>query len=326
MTVLWIVCGVLTGVLFLLARRLHQARDRVGHLQARLASVLGRDSTGVSIWGPDGRLVACNERFREFYPDVPIKRGLELEDLVRFTATRGLVQVPEEELESWVAACLSGRQESRRDVVRAADGRWLALDIGPTDRGETLMLYTDVTDGHDAEVVGTELTAQLAARTAEVHLLLHLVDAISNQDSFDTAAGRLVALVCEWAEWPVGHVYRIDSNTSLASPIRATVHASEAFDTLRTALQSEEPHPAADLAERVFRSGRVVWVANLGSDPTFSDERRAVMKGIRGACGVPITRDERVVGVIEFLSPAPLVPSPSRTAVLKAAGAILGSV
>lgn len=326
MVVLWVVCAALVGALFLVALRLHQSRERVGQVQARLASVLGRNSTGLSIWSSDGRLVACNERFREFYPDVPINRGLEFEDLVRFTVTRGLVQVPDDEVESWVTTRLAGRNEPTHDVVRTAEGRWLAVDVGPTDHGEMLMLYTDVTERRDAEIGIVELTAQVRAREAEGDLLLGVVEATSGADSFESAARRLVDLVCDWAGWPVGHAYRVDAEASLVFPLPETRRTSDAFASLQTAWDDVTPRPAEDLVGRVLQTGRVVWVASLQSDPTFSAEQRAIMTNIRGACGVPIARGGRVVGVLEFLSPEPLVPSPSQTALLRAVGEILGSV
>ena len=47
--------------------------------------------------------------------------------------------------------------------------------------------------------------------------------------------------------------------------------------------------------------GRVVWVANVESDPTFPAARLASMPGIRGACGVPVKRGEQVVAVLDLL-------------------------
>ena len=327
MAVLWVICALLAVVLFLVARRLYQARARVERLESRLASVLVRGETGLSVWSSEGRLVACNARFREFYPDVPIKHGLELEDLVRFTVTRGLVQVPEDEIESWVNERLAGMYQPRHDVARTADGRWLAFDIGPTNHGEILMLYTDVTDTHDAGTRRDELVAQVGARSAELDLLLRVVEISGHAGTFASAAQPIIGVVCEWTGWPEGHAYRVDLDTDQVEPIRDTLQAgNDAFASLRTALADERPHAARDLVGRVLRSGRVVWVAHVDSDPTFSGERREIMKGVRGACGVPVTSGDRVVAVLEFLSREPLVPVPSQAALLEAIGTILGWV
>ena len=119
----------LAAAAFLLARRLHAARGHAARLGARLAAVLAARGAGLAVWSRDGRLVACNPRFREFYPDVPIRPGVELEDLVRATVTRGLVQVPEAEVEGVGAGAAGGRPRGgvrrgahrRRPLARDAD-------------------------------------------------------------------------------------------------------------------------------------------------------------------------------------------------------------
>ena len=173
MSTIWVALLLLPLVLVigLLARRLHQARARGALVEARLAAVLAAAGTGLSVWTAEGRLAACNARFRELYPDVPLKPGLELEDLLRFTATRGLVQVPDDETEAWVQARLAGVREGTRTVVRTAAGGWLEMRAAPVDGGGTLLLYTDVTDAEEVRGEVAERTRQLAARTAALELL-----------------------------------------------------------------------------------------------------------------------------------------------------------
>ena len=116
MSVVWAVLLLLPPVLAigLLARRLHQARAHAARVEARLAAVLAAAGSGLSVWTAEGRLAACNARFRELYPGVPIKPGLELEDLLRLTAARGLVQVAEDDTEAWVQARLTGVRGGER--------------------------------------------------------------------------------------------------------------------------------------------------------------------------------------------------------------------
>ena len=90
--------------------------------------------------------------------------GLQLEDLLRFTVTRGLVRIEGQDGDTWVGGLLGARQTPRRDVVRTAEGRWLAIDIGPANGGEVIMLYSDVTEQHEAEIAAGQLTARNDAR------------------------------------------------------------------------------------------------------------------------------------------------------------------
>ncbi len=317
----------LAATAFLLARRLHAARDHAARLGARLAAVLAGRAAGLAVWRADGRLAACNPRFREFYPDLPLRPGLALEDLVRATVTRGLVQVPEAEVEAWVQARLAGARAEACDVVRTADGRWLELRVAPSGGGETLLLYTDVTAAHEAAAALAERDAQLDGRAAELALLQAALAAAAEAGSFEAAAQRINELVCRWAGWPVGHAWRAADGGAALAPCPATlVVDGDGFEPLRAALAAERPARGEGLAGRVLQAGRVVWVANAESDPTFPAARLASMPGIRGACGVPVERSGQVVAVLEFLAREQLVPAESTTHLLEGVGRALGSV
>ena len=317
----------LAAAVFLLARRLHAARDQAARLGARLAAVLAGRAAGLAVWSPEGRLVACNPRFREFYPDVPIRAGLELEDLVRFTVTRGLVQVPEAQVEAWVQARLAGARAAACDVVRTADGRWLEMRVGPSDGGETLMLYTDVTTAHEVAAALAERDAQLDGRAADLELLQAALAAAGEAGSFEAAARRINEQVCRWAGWPVGHAWRaVDGGAALAPCPQTLAIDGDGLEPMRAALAAERPARGEGLAGRVLQAGRVVWVANAQSDPTFPAARRASMPGIRGACGVPVKRGEQVVAVLEFLSREQLVPVEGTARLLESVGRALASV
>ena len=316
----------LAGAAFLLARRLHGAREHAARLAARLAAVLAARAAGLAVWRADGRLTACNPRFREFYPDLPLRPGLALEDLVRATVTRGLVQVPEAEVEAWVQARLAGAREAACDVVRTADGRWLELRIGPSDGGETLLLYTDVTAAHEAGAALAERDAQLDGRAAELELLQAALAIAGAAASFEAAARGINERVCGWAGWPVGVAWRAaDGGGALAPCPAALVIDGDGREPLRAALAAERPARGEGLAGRVLQAGRVVWVANAESDPTFPAARRASMPGIRGACGVPVRRGEQVVAVLEFLAREQLAPAESTTRLLDSVGRALGT-
>ena len=316
----------LAAAVFLLARRVHVAREHAARLGGRLAAVLAGRAAGLAVCSPAGRLVACNPRFREFYPDMPLRPGLELEDLVRATVTRGLVQVPEDEVEAWVQARLAGARAAVCDVVRTADGRWLEMRIGPSDGGETLLLYTDVTAAREAAAELAARDAQLDGRAADLALLQAALAIAGEAGSFEAAARRINERVCRWAGWPVGHVWRAaDGGAALAPCPEALVTDGDGFGPLRAALAAERPARGEGLAGRVLQAGRVVWVANAESDPTFPAERRASMPGIRGACGVPVRRGEQVVAVLEFLAREQLVPGEAAARLLESVGRALGS-
>lgn len=328
MTIIWVVLLLLPPTLLalLLARRLQQARARAARVEARLAVVLAAAGTGLSVWSSTGRLVACNASFRELYPDVPIKPGLELEDLVRFTATRGLVQVPDDEVEAWVQARLAGVHAGARDVVRTAAGGWLEMRAAPADDGETLLLYCDVTEAEETRAELSDRIRGLERRNADLDLLQGVV-ASAAAGPFDAAIADVVTRVCAWAGWPVGRAWRVVGDDplrceALPGALAVSGEPGQPFGTL---LAAEPPPDGDSLAARAVRARRVQWVPNVAGDPAFQTGGRATLPGIHGACAVPVQRGQRVVAVLEFLSREQLAPAASTTRLLDSVARILGA-
>lgn len=329
MSMVWAALLLLPPVLVigLLAQRLHQARARTARVEARLAAVLAAAGAGLSVWTAERRLVACNDRFRELYPDVPIKPGLELEDLLRFTATRGLVQVAEDDTEAWVQARLAAVREGAHTVVRTAAGGWLEMRAAPVEGGETLLLYTDVTDAEETRGELADRSRQLDRLNADLELLRGVLAAAAEGVPLEATVARVVAHVCAWADWPVGRAWRVaDRDPPRCEPLaEALVVRGAEYEPLRPLLADG---PAADgdsLAARAARAGRVVWVASVEGDPAFQGGGRQAPPGILGACAVPVKRGPDVVAVLEFLSPNQLVPAEAATRLLDNVALMLGA-
>ena len=319
---------VLTVALFLIARRLRGEREGAARLDSRLAAVLESRATGLSVWNAEGRLVACNGRFREFYPGVQLKAGLVLEDLIRFTVTRGLVQVPEDQIETWVNDRMTRFREGACEVLRTADGRWLEIRTVPADHDEVLILYGDVTAVRDTEVALFDGSKRLEKHVADMVLLRRAIEVGGMSDSFESATQQLVDLVCDWSSWPVGHAYRVSRDDGDALETMPVWHVStdHVFAPLQAVFEREPARQDDSVAGRALQSGHVVWIANVEVDPAISSERRGLMPGIRGVCAVPVKSRGRVVAVLEFLASEQLYPDPAAARLLEGVAEVLGWV
>ena len=331
--ILWSAIGflvVLSVVLpGLLAWRLRAARVGGARTQARLAALLESDRAGLAVWDADGRLAACNGRFREFYPSVTLKPGLEFEDLVRYTATRAVVLVPEDGMERWIEERLERRGEAADEVLRTPDGRWIRIRTRPTDQGETLLVYTDVSDERQAADAAGDEGSQVAAQPADALRLLQ--DAISvgrDAASFHGAARDVLRLLAEWGRWDAGAAYlaataggalvstgvwHVGDERVVPPDTRAALDAccGDAEDhVLRSAVSSAEP----------------VWIANVTVDPRLSDARRGALGVIRSICAVPVVSGGRVVAVLELFAGAPAAPDSRRLPLVAAIAGQLAHV
>ena len=329
---LWLLVVVaLSTAVVLLAWRVRTTDDRTARMESRLAAVLEGFDTGLSVWDREGRLVACTERFREYYPTVQLKPGLAFEDLIRYTATRGLVQIEEDLVETWVDDRVSQFGGRWHDVVRTSDGRWVAIDTRPTRGEEVILSYADTTQFRNDDATLSDRNDRLEQHANDLNLLTAAVEVGSRAVSPETATAEVVKLVCTWAAWPVGYAYRVvsrdDAVTFDSMPAwHTSAGAAESYADLHDMIARCPSSGEDGIATRAIRAGGIVWVPNIAVDPSIESDIRAAMPGIRGACAVPVVRDGQAVSVLVFLSRDQLAPVPATTRLLEAISETLGWV
>ena len=311
--------GVLIGLLLVvvggLAWRLRTVRTSLTRARARLAALLESDAAGLAVWDAGGRLVACNGRFREFYPAVTLKPGLEFEDLVRYTATRAVVIVPEEEIEGWIAERLARSAEAMTETRRTPDDRWIEIRLRPTERGETLLVYIDVTAARTAATGAPEAATSATGQAAALHLLQEAMAVGREAGSFHQAVRDVTRLVAEWGGWDAGTVYLAPADGSEALVSTGVWHvANEQIAPLETraAIDACCDDREDQVLRRAVSSSAATWIANVTVDPRLSDARRDALGDIRSICVVPIVSTGRTVAVLELFAGTSTAPDPSR--------------
>lgn len=336
---IWVLSSLaLVSAVVLLARRVHRADDSRVRLDARVAAVLEGPQTGLAVWDRAGRLVGVNRRFKEFYPDAPLKPGVVFEDLTRYTANRGLFEVgvtDRDDIEHWVAERVQRFGQPTHEVLRTADRRWIDVHSRTSDAGEVLLLYTDTTDAREAEATLSERSDRLARRALDVELVADVVAAVAGADTAESVARQVLELVCAWSDWPVGCAYRVPTTDGARSSESVLAWheadgAAETFAGLRRLSERQPVRAGEGIAGRALQARRVVWIPNLSVDPAVDSARRELMTGIRAACAVPVVQDQEgdqdtpVLVVFEFLSREQLAPDPLAARVLETVAEVVG--
>ena len=340
---------LVVGMLVLTARRLGQERARRARVDARLTAVLEGTSAGLSVWNRDRRLVGCNQRFREHYPSAPIKPGVVFEDLIRYTANRGVVRLEDdrdETIDAWVAERAARFGQSHHEVLRTAEGRWLDVHTRTTDLGEVLMLYADTTSVRETETTLGTTSEQRDRGAADLAMLSGVIRATRAAPSVDALVAAAVEIVCEGAAFVAGHGYRTSPDGESLTPLEswysvpasgsasggvatAESDADDPYAALRALVLSQHPHRGEGVAGRAFASRKLVWVSNVAVDPTIDDSHRGVMGDIHGACAIPVyggNADDRVVGVVVLYATRQLSPDTALGDVLESVAAALAWV
>jgi signal transduction histidine kinase/CheY-like chemotaxis protein/HPt (histidine-containing phosphotransfer) domain-containing protein len=116
--------------------------------RARLENALNSMSDGFVMFGPDQRLIACNERYKEFYAlSAPfIRPGALFRDIIREGALRGQYPQAGPDIEGFVEAMDRWRYANNPPIERLLpDGRWVLITERTTPDGGTVGIRTDIT-------------------------------------------------------------------------------------------------------------------------------------------------------------------------------------
>jgi two-component system, sensor histidine kinase and response regulator len=156
------------------------ADERAAIALRRLDEAIECIDQGFALFDADDRLVYCNSRFREMYPQsAPFLPGVSFEELIRRSAVRGhFADCDPRAPDAWIA----GRLQSHRSATgpieqRLSDGRWLRVDERRTADGGNVGLRTDITETRRRQ-------ADLAAKSA----------------MFEATLGAMVQGVLVWDE------------------------------------------------------------------------------------------------------------------------------
>jgi signal transduction histidine kinase/CheY-like chemotaxis protein/HPt (histidine-containing phosphotransfer) domain-containing protein len=150
-----IVSGAFAALVLALAAALLlglRQREKVEAERARwrstLENALESMSDGFVMFGPDDRLIACNQRYKEFYAiSAPfIKAGVAFRDIMREGAKRGQYPQAVGDIEAFIDEMDAWRHANNPPIERLLpDGRWVLITERSTPDGGTVGIRTDIT-------------------------------------------------------------------------------------------------------------------------------------------------------------------------------------
>jgi adenylate cyclase len=150
-------------------QRLEQERQRAEaearRAQAQLSEAIEAISEGFALYDADDRLVVCNSRFKEMYvgTGLKIQPGIQYETIVRRAAETGIVPLPPDKHDAWLAERLDRHRNPRGAFEQQrSHGIWLKISERRTADGGNVGVLTDITELKDRELQLGELVDRLA--------------------------------------------------------------------------------------------------------------------------------------------------------------------
>lgn len=153
-----------------------------------MAQAMAEMSDGLAMFGPDGRVVFCNEQYRALFPKSAYarKEGAHITEIVRAAVRNGERQDLSIDLnEDTIQAAGQTLFISKDEVIPLTDGRWLYLRTRVTEDHHVLALVSDITAMKESELSLKSFAEQMKG-LAETDALTGL----ANRRSFDDGLQR----------------------------------------------------------------------------------------------------------------------------------------
>jgi signal transduction histidine kinase len=128
------------------------ASERLSY--SRLLEAIESVSAGFSLYDADDRLVLCNSRYRELlYPGLEtVVPRVPLEQILRSAIERGLISAAQGRNDAWIAERIAEHHNPPGSLVQQlGTGPWIRIDKRRTKDGDTVAVYTDITELKKAE-------------------------------------------------------------------------------------------------------------------------------------------------------------------------------
>jgi methyl-accepting chemotaxis protein len=126
--------------------------DRRHEDRMRLTTALNNMSQGLCMWGADGRLILCNERYVQMYgmESRLVQPGTSLREvLLSRIATGSFSGNPDQYIADLLSSILKGKTNT---TVREHNGRFIAIVNRPMGNGGWVATHEDITEQRLAEV------------------------------------------------------------------------------------------------------------------------------------------------------------------------------
>lgn len=155
---------------------LREARGRAETAHQHLIDAIESISDAFVLFDAGQRILLFNRRFQVLWGERQgrIRRGMSLSEMKRLALGSGL------------AVEEHGSAEQRRTLYRLADGRWVQVSERPTREGGLVILYTDIT-----EVKNNEMLRREQAVAQKSRLLQRTMDNLSQGVAVINAEGVL---------------------------------------------------------------------------------------------------------------------------------------
>ncbi|WP_075292908.1 diguanylate cyclase [Pararhizobium arenae] len=282
-----------------------------------MAQAMAEMSDGLAMFGPDARIVFCNDQYRKIFPRSAYARreGAHITDIIRAAVRNGERQdLPIDLDEDSIRAAGATLFVNKDEVISMTDGRWLSLRTRVTEDKHVLALVSDITAIKESEL-SLKSFAERMKGLAETDALTGLAnrrsfdDGLQKQFDLAKASGRpLSVLLIDVDRFKAyndryGHLAGDACLRSIAGAITTAVRRGSDIaarfggEEFAVVLPDTDARSAIAIAEKIREAVR-------GLDTMHEGSEHGIITASIGA--TVFTSDSRVNGVSELVGRADL--------------------
>ncbi|MBE0690044.1 MAG: PAS domain S-box protein [Anaerolineae bacterium] len=274
-----------------------QAEEEVRRVEERLAKAFQASPVGITITSSEGLFLSVNDAFRRMLKftsdDIIGRAALELgiwnnasDQRLFLSAAEGYESVRDRELIL---------HTEPKDTI------YVSVSTEPIEVSNdacVLAIWHDITNRKQAEQA-------LMKNIALTHLLQEVTLAANEATDINDALQFAVDGICEFAGWPLGHVYmRIWSGRPQLTS-SGIWHSADPkkFNSFRAASEKiQYNETTGGLNYRVLLSGEPEWIVGIDSETDLMRYDETQKAGIKTLFAFPVLVQNDVVAVMEFFS------------------------
>jgi len=159
--------------------------EAVRRSQQRLTGAIQSISDGFSLYDADDRLVLANDRYREMlYPGIEdaVRPGQKFEAIIRTAVAHGLIPEARGRADEWIAERARQHAQPRGITLQQrSGGRWIEIKERRTEGGDTVAIYSDITERRAFEARLLEEKARTEEANERITEQNRMLESLSNQ-------------------------------------------------------------------------------------------------------------------------------------------------
>jgi PAS domain S-box-containing protein len=177
----------------------------------------------------------------------------------------------------------------RYDYGRDVLAEWFALSVtGIAGNGNARAVVSceDITERKRAELLlGLEFT---------------VARCLAEAGTATAALQSLIRAICETLGWECGRYFSMDQSAGVLRFVESWGVPSAVVEQFLEKSRGMVFRPGAGLAGRAYQSAQPLWMLNNTRSSRVSSTALAPETSENGACVFPVTRDDKVIGVLAF--------------------------